>query len=55
MSRRRKLPAGIRGRGAVFTYTRRDHTGRQYSRKAGDSLAEDAVGRVGLEPTTGGL
>ncbi len=40
MSPRRKLPAGIRGRGAVFTYTWRDHTGRQYSRKAGDTLAE---------------
>jgi hypothetical protein len=40
VSPRRKLPAGIRGRGAVFTYTWRDHTGRQYSRKAGDTLAE---------------
>ena len=40
MSPRRKLPAGIRGRGAVFTYTWRDHTGRQYSRKAGDTLAQ---------------
>ena len=40
MSPRRKLPPGIRGRGAVFTYTWRDHTGRQYSRKAGDTLAE---------------
>lgn len=40
MSPRRRLPAGIRGRGAVFTYTWRDHTGRQYSRKAGDTLAE---------------
>ena len=40
MSPRRKRPAGIRGRGAVFTYTWRDHTGRQYSRKAGDTLAE---------------
>ena len=40
MSPRRKLPAGIRGRGAVFTYTWRDHTGRQFSRKAGDTLAE---------------
>ncbi len=42
MSPRRRLPAGIRGRGAVFTYTWRDHTGRQYSRKAGDTLASRA-------------
>jgi integrase len=40
VSPRRPLPAGIRRRGAVFTYTWRDHTGRQYSRKAGDTLPE---------------
>lgn len=40
MSPRRPLPAGLRRRGAVFTYTWRDHTGRQYSRKAGDTLPE---------------
>ncbi len=40
MSPRRPLPAGIRHRGAVFTYTWRDQSGRQYSRKAGDTLAE---------------
>lgn len=40
MSPRRALPAGIRGRGAVFTYTWRDHAGRQYSRKAGNTLEE---------------
>ena len=38
MSPRRRLPAGIRGRGSVFTYTWRDGAGRQYSRKAGDTL-----------------
>ncbi len=40
MSPRRRLPAGIRGRGAVFTYTWRDAAGRQYSRKAGDTLEQ---------------
>ena len=40
MSPRRRLPAGIRGRGSVFTYTWRDAAGRQYSRKAGDTLAQ---------------
>ncbi len=40
MSPRRALPAGIRGRGSVFTYTWRDGAGRQYSRKAGDTLAQ---------------
>jgi integrase len=40
VSPRRKLPPGIRGRGSVFTYTWRDHRGRQFSRKAGDTLAE---------------
>ncbi len=40
MSPRRALPAGIRRRGAVFTYTWRDEAGRQYSRKAGDTLGE---------------
>ncbi len=40
MSPRKRLPAGIRHRGAVFTYTWRDQAGRQYSRKAGDTLAE---------------
>jgi len=34
------MPAGIRGRGSVFTYTWRDGAGRQYSRKAGDILAQ---------------
>ena len=37
---RRPLPAGVRRRGAVFTYTWRDQGGRQYSRKAGDTLPE---------------
>ena len=37
---RRPLPAGIRRRGAVFTYTWRDQGGRQYSRKAGDTVAQ---------------
>ena len=37
---RRPLPAGIRRRGAVFTYTWRDQAGRQYSRKAGDTLVQ---------------
>ncbi|MCA1711250.1 MAG: hypothetical protein LC789_06255 [Actinobacteria bacterium] len=40
MSPRRPLPSGIRRRGAVFTYTWRDERGRQFSRKAGDTLAE---------------
>ena len=40
VSPRRALPAGIRGRGSVFTYTWRDGAGRQFSRKAGDTLAE---------------
>ncbi len=40
MSGRRRLPAGIRRRGAVCTCTWRDHLGRQYSRKAGDTLPE---------------
>jgi hypothetical protein len=40
VSPRRRLPAGIRGRGAVFTYTWRDAAGRQYSRKAGDTLEQ---------------
>jgi integrase len=40
VSPRKPLPAGIRHRGAVFTYTWRDHPGRQYSREAGDTLAE---------------
>ena len=40
MSPRRRLPAGIRGRGSVFTYTWRDAAGRQYSRKAGDTLEQ---------------
>lgn len=40
MSPRRRLPAGIRGRGSVFTYTWRDAAGRQYCRKAGDTLAQ---------------
>ena len=40
MSGKRRLPAGIRRRGAVFTYTWRDHAGRQFSRKAGDTLDE---------------
>ena len=45
MSPRRNLPAGIRGRGTGtgFTYTWRDHTGRQYSRKAGNTVAEAAA------------
>ena len=34
------MPPGIRGRGSVFTYTWRDASGRQFSRKAGDTLAE---------------
>lgn len=37
---RRALPAGIRHCGAVFTYTWRDHSCQQFSRKAGDALAE---------------
>jgi hypothetical protein len=37
---RRALPSGIRRRGPSFTYTWRDHTGRQYSRRAGATLAE---------------
>ena len=37
---RRRLPAALRGRGAVFTYTWRDAAGRQYSRKAGDTLQQ---------------
>ena len=40
VSPRRRLPAGIRGRGAVFTCTWRDAAGRQYSRKAGDTLEQ---------------
>ena len=40
MSPRRAMPPGIRGRGSVFTYTWRDASGRQFSRKAGDTLAE---------------
>jgi integrase len=40
VSPRRRPPAGIRGRGAVFTYTWRDAAGRQYSRKAGDTLEQ---------------
>ena len=40
MSPRRALPAGIRGRGSVFTYTWRDAAGRQFSRKAGDTLTQ---------------
>ena len=40
MSPRRAMPSGIRGRGSVFTYTWRDAAGRQYSRKAGDTLAQ---------------
>ena len=40
MSPRRRLPAGIRGRGSVFTYTWRDGAGRQFSRKAGDTLEQ---------------
>jgi integrase len=43
VSPRRPLPPGIRRRGAVFTYTWRDERGRQYSRKAGDTLAEAAA------------
>ncbi len=39
-SPRRRLPPGIRGRGSVFTYTWRDHAGRQFSRKAGDTLEQ---------------
>jgi len=38
MSPRRAMPPGIRGRGSVFTYTWRDASGRQFSRKAGDTL-----------------
>lgn len=37
---RRALPPGIRRRGAVYTYTWRDAAGRQYARKAGDTLPE---------------
>ncbi len=40
VSPRRRLPPGIRCRGAVFTYTWRDHAGRQLSRKAGDTLEQ---------------
>ena len=40
MRPRRVLPAGIRGRGSVFTWTWRDGAGRQYSRRAGKTLAE---------------
>lgn len=40
MSPRKRLPAGIRHRGAVYTYTWRDQAGRQYSRRAGDTVAE---------------
>ena len=40
MSPRRAMPPGIRGRGSVCTYTWRDASGRQFSRKAGDTLAE---------------
>jgi len=40
MSPRRAMPPGIRGRGSVFTYTWRDASGRQFSRKAGDTLEQ---------------
>ncbi len=40
MSGKRRLPPGIRRRGAVYTYTWRDAAGRQFSRKAGDTLRE---------------
>jgi len=40
VSPRRALPRGIRGRGSVFTYTWRDAAGRQYCRKAGNTLTE---------------
>ena len=40
MSSRRRLPQGIRGRGAASTYTWRDAAGRQFSRKAGDTLEQ---------------
>ena len=40
MSGKRRLPPGIRRRGAVYTYTWRDIAGRQFSRKAGDTLGE---------------
>lgn len=36
----RRLPPGIRRRGKTFTYTWRDARGRQFSRKAGDTLDE---------------
>lgn len=40
MSPRRAMPPGIRGRGSAFTYTWRDASGRQFSRKAGDTLEQ---------------
>ncbi len=40
MRPRRALPAGIRGRGSVFTYTWRDAANRQFSRKAGNTLKQ---------------
>jgi len=40
VSPRRRMPAGIRGRGSVFTYTWRDGASRQFSRKAGDTLEQ---------------
>ncbi len=40
MTGARRLPPGIRRRGSSFTYTWRDAAGRQFSRKAGDTIAE---------------
>jgi integrase len=49
MSPRKRLPPGIRHRGAVYTYTWRDQTGRQYSRKAGDTVAEAEAFKRGID------
>lgn len=40
MSPRREMLPGNRGRGSVFTYTWRGSSGRQLSRKAGDTLEQ---------------
>ena len=45
MSPRRRLPAGIRGRGSVVTYTWRDAAGRQYSRDDRNAGENPSQGR----------